>query len=326
VRSRSSAEIVIRRSAPRMIRSSEFVKSDSSIFFCSRRRGRQRRLVDQVAQVGADHAGRRGGDRGQVDVLVDRLAARVDLEDQPAAVLVGRVDRDPAVEAPGRRSAWSRISGRLVAARTMTPSEPGEAVHLGEDLVERLLALVVAAHAAARAAAGAADGVELVDEDDRRGGLLGLVEQVAHAGRADADDHLDELRGAEAEEGHVGLAGHGAGEQGLAGARRAAEQDALGDHRAEAPVLVRVLEEVDDLDELLLGLVDARDVLERRALLVGLVALGLRAAQAGQAARAAAGRAAHDEDEDADDQQRRAEEEQEVADERAAVAIGSALS
>jgi hypothetical protein len=200
----------------------------------------------------------------------------------------------------------------------MTPSEPGEAVHLGEDLVERLLALVVAAHAAARAAAGAADGVELVDEDDRRGGLLGLVEQVAHAGRADADDHLDELRGAEAEERHVGLAGHGAGQQRLAGARRAAEQDALGDHRAEAPVLVRVLEEVDDLDELLLGLVDARDVLERRALLVGLVALGLRAAQAGQAARAPPAGAAHDEDEDADDQQRRAEEQQEVDERRAA--------
>jgi hypothetical protein len=57
---------------------------------------------------------------------------------------------------------------------------PGEAVHLGEDLVERLLALVVAAEPAA-AAAGAADRVELVDEDDRRGRLLGLVEEVAHA-------------------------------------------------------------------------------------------------------------------------------------------------
>ena len=43
-----------------------------------------------------------------------------------------------------------------------------EAVHLGEDLVERLLALVVAAAEARAGAARAPDRVELVDEDDRR--------------------------------------------------------------------------------------------------------------------------------------------------------------
>ena len=55
-----------------------------------------------------------------------------------------------------------------------------EAVHLGEDLVERLLALVVAAAAARPAAAaawaGAADGVDLVNEHDARRVLLGLLE------------------------------------------------------------------------------------------------------------------------------------------------------
>ena len=51
-----------------------------------------------------------------------------------------------------------------------------EAVHLDEHLVERLLALVIsAAHAGA---AVATDGVDLIDEDDRRRVLLGLVEQV----------------------------------------------------------------------------------------------------------------------------------------------------
>jgi hypothetical protein len=47
-----------------------------------------------------------------------------------------------------------------------------EAVHLGEDLVERLLALVVAAGDAR--AALPADGVDLVDEDDARRRLLRL--------------------------------------------------------------------------------------------------------------------------------------------------------
>jgi hypothetical protein len=57
--------------------------------------------------------------------------------------------------------------------------------------------------------------------------------------------------------GHARLARDGAREQRLAGARRAHEQRALGDLAAEARELLRVAQELDDLLELLLGLVDA---------------------------------------------------------------------
>src|SRR5581483_1662216 len=107
------------------------------------------------------------------------------------------------------------------------------------------LALVVAA--AQAGAAVAADGVDLVDEDDAGARLLGLLEQVAHAGGADADEHLDEVRARDGEEGHAGLAGRRAREQRLARAGRAVEQDALGDARAERLELLRVLEELLDL-------------------------------------------------------------------------------
>ena len=96
---------------------------------------------------------------------------------------------------------------------------------------------------------------------------LAWLEQVAHAARADADHHLDELRGRQREERHVGLARHRAGQQRLAGAGQPGEQHALGIAAAEAPVAVGLAQEVDDLDQLLLGLVDPGDVLERGALL-----------------------------------------------------------
>src|SRR5262249_25589508 len=115
---------------------------------------------------------------------------------------------------------------------------------LDEQLVERLLALVVAA-AEARAAVPA-DGVDLVHEDDARGGLLGLLEQVAHARGADADEHLDEVGAGDGEERHASLAGHRPREQRLTGAWRAVEQDALRDPRAERLELLRVLEELLD--------------------------------------------------------------------------------
>ena len=136
-----------------------------------------------------------------------------------------------------------------------------EAVHLDEELVERLLALVVAA--AEAGAAVAADGVDLVDEDDAGRVLLGLLEEVAHAAGADADEHLDEVRARDREERHAGLAGDRARQQRLAGAGGAEEQDALRDPRAERLELLRVLEELLDLVQLLDRLVDAGDVARR---------------------------------------------------------------
>ena len=90
-----------------------------------------------------------------------------------------------------------------------------EAVHLDEQLVQRLLALVVAA--AETGTAVPADGVDLVDEDDRRRVGLGLLEQVAHPGRADTDEHLDEVGAGDRVERHARLAGDGPREQRLTG-------------------------------------------------------------------------------------------------------------
>ena len=66
----------------------------------------------------------------------------------------------------------------------------------------------------------------------------------------------------EAEEGDAGLAGDRLGQQGLAGARGADQQHALGDPPAEDLVFLRRLEEIDDLAEFVDGLVDAGHVVE----------------------------------------------------------------
>ena len=116
-------------------------------------RGGERRLVDEVREIGADHAGRRGRDPGEVDVGAERDAARVHAEDRLAARAVGRLDGDAAVEPSGAEQAPGRA--RRVGSSlpiTITLVDGVESVHLGEDLVQRLLALVVAAAEAADAA------------------------------------------------------------------------------------------------------------------------------------------------------------------------------
>ena len=183
-----------------------------------------------------------------------------------------------------------------------------EAVHLDQQLVERLLALVVAA-AEARAAM-AADRVDFVDEDDAGRVLLRLLEHVAHAAGADADEHLDEVGARDGEERHIGFAGDGARGQGLAGAGRADQQHAARNAAAELLELLRVAQKFDDLLQVFLGLVDAGDVLERDAALRLGEQLGLRLAKAHRLAGAALHLPRHVDPHAEEQQQRQAVDEQ----------------
>ena len=112
------------------------------------------------------------------------------------------------------------------------------------------------------------DGVDFIDEDDAGGVLLALLEQVAHAAGAHADEHFHEVGTGDGEERHVGFAGDGAGQQGLAGSGRTHQQHALGNAPAEFLELLRLAQELDDLLQFFLGFLNAGDVLEGHLLLL----------------------------------------------------------
>ncbi len=107
-----------------------------------------------------------------------------------------------------------------------------------------------------------ADRVDFVDEDDAGRILLGLLEHVADTGRADADEHLDEVGTRNGEERHIGFARDRTRDQRLAGAGRADQEHAARNPSAEALEFSGVAQEFDDLLQILLGFVDAGDVLE----------------------------------------------------------------
>ena len=94
-----------------------------------------------------------------------------------------------------------------------------KAVHFHQKLVQGLLTLVMAA--AQAGAALAAHGVDLIDKDDGGGVLFGLVKEIADPGGAHAHIELHKVRTRDGEEVDAGLTRHGAGQQGLASARRA---------------------------------------------------------------------------------------------------------
>ena len=193
--------------------------------------GVQGGLVDQVGQVGAAHSRRAPRHQREIDVGADLLVLAVDLEDREALLEVGQRHNDLAVEAARAQQRGVEDVGAVGGRHHHDALGGLEAVHLRQHLVERLLPLVVSA--AEAGAALAADRVDLVDEDDGRGLLAGGLEQVAHSAGADAHEHLHEVRAGDRQERHSGLTGHGAGQQGLAGARRTDEQHALGDAGAD---------------------------------------------------------------------------------------------
>ncbi len=136
-----------------------------------------------------------------------------------AALDVGIVHDDLPVETAGaqqRRVEYILAVGR----REHDDSLVGlETVHLDEQLVQCLLALVVAA--AKTAAAVPPNGVDFINEQYTGRILFRVVEHIAHARRAHAHKHLHKVAAADREERHASFPGDRLGEQRLAAARRA---------------------------------------------------------------------------------------------------------
>merc|ERR1719199_1410500 len=242
-------------------------------------------LVQQVCEHSARETGGATRNGLEVDVVGERLVARVHAEDGNAALEVGVVDHDASIEAA--RPQERRVEDVSAVGRG-DHDDSGvalEAIHLGEDLVESLLALVVAA--ALSTATLAAHSIDLVDEDDARSVLLGLSEEIAHARSANSNKHLHELGAGHREEGHSGLARNSTSEERLASAGRALENQAARDAGAQLGETLRLLEELHNLFELDLSTVNTDHVLERDAGVGDHLYLGLGLTHLHRVARAA---------------------------------------
>ena len=261
-------------------------------------RGEQRRLVDEVGEIGAREAGRAARDDVGLDVGRDRHLAHMHEQNLLAAADVGQRHHDLAVEAAGTHQRGIEHVGTVGRCDHDHAGGAFEAVHLDQQLVQRLLALVVAA--AEAGAALAADRVDFIDEHDARRMFLRLLEHVAHARRADADEHFDEVRTGNAEERHLGFAGDRAREQRLAGAGIADHQHAARNAPAELLELAGIAQKLDQLGDFLLRLFAAGDVGKRDAVVALVHHARAALAERERAAAPAALHLAHEEYPDAD--------------------------
>ena len=126
-----------------------------------------------------------------------------------AAFYIGQINGYLAIETAGAKQSGIENIGAVGSGDDNNAFLSIESVHLDEQGIEGLFALVVAAPDAM--AAMATDCVNFVDENDAGRGFLSLLKHVADAAGADADKHLDEIGTADGKEWDIGLAGDGAG-------------------------------------------------------------------------------------------------------------------
>ena len=126
--------------------------------------GQQRRLVEQVRQIGTSKANGHLGELLKLNVLVHRLILGMHAQDLLAALYVRTIDRDLAVKATGAQQCRVQNIGAIGRGDQDDRLAFLETVHLDQQLVERLLALVVTAAQASSALTS--HSLDLIDEDD----------------------------------------------------------------------------------------------------------------------------------------------------------------
>ena len=184
------------------------------------------------------------------------------LQNGEAPIEIGTLHGDLAIESAGTQECG--IENVRAVRRGNQDHAAGhiEAVHFNEHLIQGLLTFVVAS--AETGATMATHRVNLIDEDDRRRIVLGLLEQVTHTRGTHAHEHLDKVRPGDRIEGNSRFARNGTREKCLSGSWRAVQKHTLRDFRTDRLELCRLRQELLDLLEFLHRFIGSGDIRERR--------------------------------------------------------------
>ncbi len=170
---------------------------------------------------------------------------------------------DPPVKPPRTQQRLIENFRPVRRAEDHDPFGRIKTVHLREKLVQRLLPLVIPASVLGITAL--ADRVDLIDKNDTRRHRLRLLKQIPHTGGPDADKHFHKIRTRQGEKRNICLSCQRLCQQRFSRSRRADQQRALWQLRADLPVLIRVLQKVDQFRQRFFRFLFSRHIFKRNA-------------------------------------------------------------
>ena len=182
------------------------------------------------------------------------------LEDTLTPFDIGQVDDYATIETPGAQERRIEHIGSVGRRKKDDTLVTLKTVHLDEKLVERLLTLIVAA--TETRAAVSANRVDFINKQNAWRVFFALIKEVSHSRGTHPDEHLDKVGTAHRKEGDVGLTSDGLGKKGLPRSRGAQKQRTLGDPAAQLLKPLGILQKLDDLLKLLLGLIRPGDIVK----------------------------------------------------------------
>ena len=222
--------------------------------------GQQCSLVEHIGQVRTRHTRGALSQRLQISVLGERLTLSMNLQDLLAAFQIRVSHRDLTVETPRTQQSLVQNIRAVGGSNKDDALAVAETIHLHQQLVQCLLALVMAtAHTGATLTT---HGVNLINENNAGAVFLRLLKQVTHSRSTHADEHLNEVRTRNREERHPGFTGDSSRQQGFTRTGRAIQQHTARNLRAQSLVAGRILQEILDLLQLINCLIGPRDVIK----------------------------------------------------------------
>ena len=113
-------------------------------------------------------------DDREIDRRIKLHIARMDFEDRFTAVDVGPIDYDLPIEAAGPQQGLIQNFRRIRRRHDDDARGSIEAIHLGQELVQRLFPLIITEKNSAARRARLSDSIEFIDKDDARRAFLRL--------------------------------------------------------------------------------------------------------------------------------------------------------
>mmetsp|Transcript_29281 Transcript_29281/g.113541 ORF Transcript_29281/g.113541 Transcript_29281/m.113541 type:complete len:334 (-) Transcript_29281:802-1803(-) len=211
-----------------------------------------------------------------VNIRPQGLSAAVNLENVNTTLEVWEFHIDPPIEATGSKKSLIQDIRPVCRSDHNDTIIAFEAVHFDQNLVERLLTLVIATGNAC--ASLPPDSINFVDEDDARSVLLRLTEQISHTRCTHANEHFHKLGSRDGEERHSCFSGNSPRKESLSGSRGTFQDHTPRDLCSELAERIGLLQEANDFLELQLRSVTARNIRELDTSLRCELEFGLRPA------------------------------------------------
>ena len=177
------------------------------------------------------------------------------LQDLHASLKIRTIHDDTPVKASRTKQRLIQNFRAVGSAKDQNSLRGIKAIHLRQQLIQRLLPLLIAP--AVLGITASSDCIDLIDKNNAGSVLGGLFKQVTYTAGTHADIQLYEIRSRQGEERHMCLSCHRTRKERFTGSGRTDKKCSLGELRTDLYVALRVVEKIHDLHQRLLGLISA---------------------------------------------------------------------